>query len=268
VNLGPHGMHPVGQTWVSQHPDVAERNGASACRDCHGMDYHGTVLSRSLADRTLSTEFGTKNFWQGFQIGCYTCHKGPDSEKSNPNRAPKATSASAASTGAPVQIALKATDADGDPLTLRIVSQPAHGNAGLSGTTATYYPDSGSVGTDSFTFAAWDGQTDSNLGTVTIGTSPQGNHPLVTTVKATTGPFKITITGQNFEAALQVFINGTPWTGVNVKSPTKLVIKKGSALQALFPPDTFVPILLLNPGSGLDTEIEFNVTTNQWRLIH
>lgn len=62
-------------------------------------------------------------------------------------------------------IPLPATDPNGDPLTLRIVSQPAHGSVGLAGTTATYFPEPGFVGNDHFTFAAWDGSTDSNLAT-------------------------------------------------------------------------------------------------------
>ncbi len=74
VTGGPHGMHPVGQDWVTRHDNAAESNSAR-CRVCHGNDYRGTVLSRALGDRVVSA-FGTKNFWQGFQIGCYTCHDG------------------------------------------------------------------------------------------------------------------------------------------------------------------------------------------------
>ena len=73
--------------------------------------------------------------------------------------------------GVAVPIALGATDTDGDPLMLRIVSQPSHGTAGLDGTRATYFPDPEFAGSDSFTFAAWDGSTDSNLGTVSITVS-------------------------------------------------------------------------------------------------
>jgi hypothetical protein len=63
---------------------------------------------------------------------------------------------------------LQAQDPDGDPITLRIVSQPAHGTVALDGASARYFPGDGYVGADSFTFAAWDGSTDSNLGTVNI----------------------------------------------------------------------------------------------------
>ena len=42
----------------------------------------------------------------------------------------------------------------------------------LNGNIATYYPAPGFVGSDSFTYAAWDGFTDSNLGTVSLTTTP------------------------------------------------------------------------------------------------
>ncbi len=45
---GPHGMHPVGASWVSAHQDYAEGH-LSECRPCHGTDYRGTVLSRMFA---------------------------------------------------------------------------------------------------------------------------------------------------------------------------------------------------------------------------
>lgn len=175
VTGGPHGLHPLGATWVSRHGDVAER-GTSECRACHGADYRGTVLSRALGPRHLSTEFGTKDFWQGFQVGCYACHDGPDSESDARNRPPVASNGSASTgTATAVSIGLRALDADSNPLTLRIVSRPGHGRAGIAGTTATYVPDDGFSGSDTFTFAAWDGWTESNLATVTVAvaTAPQ-----------------------------------------------------------------------------------------------
>ncbi len=173
VDGGPHGMHPLGAPWVQMHPDmVGEGGGAQACRACHGTDYRGTVLSRSQADRVIQTDFGTKTFWRGFQIGCYTCHNGPSSEHGNPNHAPAVMNgATSTVSGIPVDIPLVATDADGDSLELRIVSQAEHGSVGLSGTTARYFPDEGFAGMDHFTFAAWDGATDSNLGSVTVSVS-------------------------------------------------------------------------------------------------
>ncbi len=165
---GPHGMHPIGSAWVSRHDNAAEGNRA-ACQACHGTDYRGTVLSRSLTDKVVQTSFGTKTFWRGFQIGCYTCHNGPGSESRNSNSAPVTKDLTAStSAGTPVKIALSATDADGNSLQLRVVTQPAHGTVGVSGTQATYFPEAGFSGKSTFTYAAWDGSTDSNLSTVTV----------------------------------------------------------------------------------------------------
>ena len=172
VDGGPHGLHPIGDVWVRMHPDFAEEGGAAACRACHGADYRGTVLSRAQADRTFQTDFGTKHFWRGAQIGCYACHNGPGGEQANPNRPAVVEDAGAATaSGIPVAIALAASDADGDTLALRIVSQASHGTVGLDGRTATYFPEPGFVGDDAFTFAAWDGSIDSNLGQVSISVS-------------------------------------------------------------------------------------------------
>ena len=167
VSGGPHGLHPIGQSWVGSHGDAVGDEGGvalTACTTCHGADYRGTVLSRSQADRTLSTKFGTKQFWRGYQVSCFSCHNGPFSGDASPNHPAHVTDAIAATdTETPVAIPLSATDADGDPLVLRIVSQPVHGTVGLSGAVATYYPEAGQIGAESFTFAANDGSTDSNL---------------------------------------------------------------------------------------------------------
>lgn len=166
---GPHGMHTVGQSWIDSHGTITQTTGIASCQPCHGPDYRGTVLSRSRADRTLTSDFGTNSFWRGFQFGCYTCHNGPSSDTANPNH-PAIVVSTAAQTleGTSVQIPLTASDADGNVLTLRVVSQPGHGTAGLIDRTARYYPEPGFVGSDAFTFAAWDGATDSNLATVAI----------------------------------------------------------------------------------------------------
>ncbi len=169
VDGGPHGLHPIGPRWVMDHGDAAEDTGVTACRACHGSDYRGTVLSYSQADWSVTTVYGTHEFWRGFRIGCYACHNGPDDDDPVPNQ-PAVTADGSAETeeGVPVPVALEADDSDGDPLELRIVSQPAGGTVALAGSTATYYPFAGFYGEDTFTFAAWDGSTDSNLATVTV----------------------------------------------------------------------------------------------------
>jgi len=70
------------------------------------------------------------------------------------------------------------TDADGDPLTVANLTQPAHGTATLNADqTVTYTPDSDFAGTDSFTYRAHDGKTSSDLATVTIDVSAVNDPP-------------------------------------------------------------------------------------------
>ncbi len=72
---GPHGMHPVGASWVQNHRSVAKSN-ASQCTACHGANYRGSVLSKVWVDRT---SIGAK-FTKGHQVSCYDCHNGPNGE--------------------------------------------------------------------------------------------------------------------------------------------------------------------------------------------
>jgi hypothetical protein len=65
-------------------------------------------------------------------------------------------------------ITLNASDADGDPLTYAIVSQPVNGTVRGSGPTVTYTPAPGFYGTDSFAFTVNDGVMDSRTATVSI----------------------------------------------------------------------------------------------------
>ncbi|HCE45277.1 MAG TPA: hypothetical protein DET40_17190 [Lentisphaeria bacterium] len=169
TNGGPHGLHPIGQSWVSAH----KNNSGSACRVCHGTDYRGTVLSRARTDRTLSAS-GTKTFWRGFQIGCYNCHNGPNGDSGSNTPAVVKNLTATTTAGKSVAITLQATDANNNPMTLRIVSQPGNGTAGLSGSVVTYFPDAGFSGNDMMTYAAWDGSTDSNLGTINISVTGGG----------------------------------------------------------------------------------------------
>ena len=166
-------MHPVGAAWVGTHPNLFEGGQATSaqCQVCHGIDYRGTVLSRAQADRTLNA-FGTQTFFRGAIIGCYTCHNGPSDDSGNPSAPPVVTGVSTNTTNdKSIAMILPATGAG---LTLRIISQPANGSVGLANNQATYFPNSGFVGADSFTFAAYDGSKNSSLatGTVTVAQGP------------------------------------------------------------------------------------------------
>ena len=66
------------------------------------------------------------------------------------------------------------TDADGDPLTFILVTQPAHGTVTLSPSGSFHYvPNEIYSGVDSFTFMANDGVDDSNVATITINVTEE-----------------------------------------------------------------------------------------------
>jgi hypothetical protein len=82
--------------------------------------------------------------------------------------------------GAPTQIALTCTDANGNPLSVRITDPPDNGTVSNVTTTArssaavtrlTYTPNPGFVGTDSFAYVANDGAADSAERRVTVTVS-------------------------------------------------------------------------------------------------
>jgi hypothetical protein len=77
TNGGPHGLHTVGRTWVSRHPNVAESN-RTQCAACHGATYRGGVLSETSMARTFQTEHGTITFAADHMVSCYDCHNGPN----------------------------------------------------------------------------------------------------------------------------------------------------------------------------------------------
>jgi len=173
VANGPHGLHPIDNNWALNHGDLFDGTPPAAtrqqCQACHGTDYKGTVLSRAQGPRTLSTKFGTRTLWRGKQVGCYDCHDGPNS--SNPTLNTPATVNNVTTntaSGTAVSVSLPATDPNANPLTFRIVSQPTHGAVGVSNSLATYFPDAGFVGTDTFTFVANDSWSDSGIGTGTV----------------------------------------------------------------------------------------------------
>lgn len=167
VTGGPHGMHPLDQSWVSGHGDAAKAN-AAQCQVCHNTNYSGTVLSHTQGARSFALdEGGAKSFWRGQKITCYDCHNGPSGDGSPKVQPVVPATLSLVVDGITGFISLTAT---GSVSTFRIVEQPAHGTVALVGNLATYFAQLGYAGSDSFTFAATEGTgfVESNLGTVNV----------------------------------------------------------------------------------------------------
>jgi hypothetical protein len=113
--------------------------------------------------------------FRGALIGCYTCHSGPGNDSIN-NSAPPTVNVVSGSTpnSAPVNMSVTVTPTTA---TLRIISQPANGSLGVSNNVLTYFPNAGFAGSDTFTYAAWDGSKNSTLATGTVSVV-QGSYSL------------------------------------------------------------------------------------------
>ena len=86
----------------------------------------------------------------------------------------------------PVAITLTATDADGNPLTYSIVASPINGTLTGAPPSVTYTPALNYFGSDSFTFKANDGLTDSNVATVSIAINSVNDLPVAVDDNAST----------------------------------------------------------------------------------
>ncbi len=75
---GPHGMHTIGDAWVSAHANQVKNAGSQSCTYCHGADYRGTVLSQVKMAKSFSADGKTANYVAGQAVTCYDCHNGPN----------------------------------------------------------------------------------------------------------------------------------------------------------------------------------------------
>jgi hypothetical protein len=170
---GPHGMHPTVQDWVNAHGDLIEFGAATLaqCRTCHGSDYRGTVLSRAQGDHAVVGHFDNTNvtlsLFRGAIVGCYNCHNGAGENSVNTNAAPVVSNVTTNVSNDGV--ATFTVPSAGAGAAVRIISQPGNGVvSGGTGNVFHYFPPAGFVGTDTFTFAAYNGSKNSNLGTGTV----------------------------------------------------------------------------------------------------
>jgi hypothetical protein len=89
------------------------------------------------------------------------------------NRPPESKDQSVSiSTGELAAIALNVSDPDDDLIRTVILKGPRYGLIFGSGTNFNYTPKAGALGTDSFTYKAWDGQKFGNIARVTLVVSP------------------------------------------------------------------------------------------------
>ncbi len=118
---------------------------------------------------------------------------------------------------APTAITLTGSDLDGDPLTYSIVSGPSSGTLSGTAPNVTYTPNANYNGSDSFTFRANDGTTNSNTATVSITVTPVNDPPVANPQSTSTNentPKSITLVATDIDStALTYSIVSPPSNG-------------------------------------------------------
>ena len=100
----------------------------------------------------------------------------------------------------PVDLTLDGTDANADPLTFAIASDPANGTLTGTAPDLTYTPSEGWSGTDTFTFTVDDGQATSPAATVTVEVAAVNDPPTARDQTTTTDhdtPVSIALAGDD-----------------------------------------------------------------------
>lgn len=88
----------------------------------------------------------------------------------------------------PLAIVLDGTDPNGGTLTYTLVAPPAKGTLSIAGNSATYTPNAGANGADSFTVKATDGKYDSAPAKVSVTINPPAAAPMGITLDSTVVP--------------------------------------------------------------------------------
>ena len=117
-------------------------------------------------------------------------------------------------------------------------------------TSSPDFPASASLG-------AFDGGPSDGF-VVAIAGAPQVPPPVVDSVTGLVSagkPYRVKIVGSNFQSGAAVYIGGssTEWANLKRKGDTQLLLRKGSALEAVFPAGVATEIRIVNPDGGVAT---------------
>jgi hypothetical protein len=78
ANGGPHGMHNLGQSWVTGHHDAFNTVSKASCNYCHGNTSSGSDLAVMKVQKTFNIgDRGVKTFAVNERVTCWSCHNGP-----------------------------------------------------------------------------------------------------------------------------------------------------------------------------------------------
>jgi hypothetical protein len=173
--------------------------------------------------------------------------------------------ATSISTGLVLTGSVSATDPNGDPLTYSIVSSVSNGILNFnSNGSYTYTPNPSFLGTDTFTFKANDGTSDSNVATVTILVHPPNNEQVLATnnplsliegaAGAITSGLLLTTDTDNTPVQLSYTITAGPTSGT--------VLRTGSATTSFTQADINAGLITYRHNGSETTSDSFSFTVN------
>ncbi|MDA2924968.1 Ig-like domain-containing protein, partial [Acidobacteria bacterium AH-259-L09] len=156
-----------------------------------------------------------------------------------PNQPPVANSQSVMTLeDTPVNIVLTGSDADGNPLTFAVVSNPTNGTLTGTAPNLTYTPDPDFFGPDSFTFTVNDGTVDSAPASVSITVDPVNDPPFFDSISNRSvlknpPPQDVIITGVSAgpanEVGQTVILTATSNNTAIIPNPTVSAVSDGLA---------------------------------------
>ena len=125
----------------------------------------------------------------------------------------------------------------------------AHGNT--QAPSHTYNAVGTFTATVTVTDSAPSPHTASGSTTITVKPPP----PVITLMKKVAPPFTIVATGSNIQNGIQVYINGSLWSGVLWKTTGKVKITGGASLKAVVPKGVATSLRFVNPDTGESTTV-------------
>jgi len=163
---------------------------------------------------------------------------------------------------------LTATDADGNPLTYRIITNGTKGTVTITNTSTgayNYAPGVNLNGADSFTFRANDGSADSNLATVSVTIAPV-NDPPVANADTATIPFNTAVAiavlandvDPDLDALTVAGVTQAPAHGTAAITGNTITYSPGSGYSG---PDVF-KYIARDPSSANSNEATVTVTVS------
>ena len=153
--------------------DMAAYTGGNATIKLVTFSYNGNGMTDAIFQTSTALNVINKGAYPGSTLHWNPNDNSIELRVSN-NPAPVAANQSI---GTPVNtltaLVLGAIDPDGHTLTYTVVASPTHGTLTGTAPNLTYTPNVSFIGTDYLTFTASNGSFVSNLGTVSITTTPQ-----------------------------------------------------------------------------------------------